>query len=476
MDTKIDRVKIIEDEIIPIHPALDFMRDLAIITIPLPTQRLVGDKNKNIDLSVQQEYWVVTDKKDFFPLDTKELLDRNFYPTGTCYVMTNRWNYKDSLKLWLKDSVDIDPEELFLGIKAIYEFYLDYIDPRLYTFNALWVIGTYFFPLFNAYPIVFLNGGSGSGKSKTIDVTEQLAFNAINTANISDASIYRIIQGTRATLLLDENEKIADSEEAKTLINLVLAGFKKGAKVIRLEKGKHQDFIPTKFEVHCPKMIANIKGIHEEALKNRCIPFIMTPTQSDKSNNYPTGEEPEWQNIRNSLYIFTMNRWREIGYVKKDIVASKLGLNGYAFMLWQPILTIAKYLERFVGSRLLDEMASLATEKTTERKTELMENYDRQLLRTIRDMVQGDVSGIEGDGNKFFSSNLIYENFKYALGFAEDKLPNWFTPQRVGRMVNSLDVGKHKTEMIDSRQTRGFWIDKERLNRVLGRFGIVDVC
>jgi hypothetical protein len=38
MDTKIDKVKIIEDEITPIHPALDFVEDLGIITIPLPTQ------------------------------------------------------------------------------------------------------------------------------------------------------------------------------------------------------------------------------------------------------------------------------------------------------------------------------------------------------------------------------------------------------------------------------------------------------
>jgi hypothetical protein len=385
--------------------------------------------------------------------------------------MTNRWNYKDSLKIWLEGGIDVDPKELFVSIKDRYEYYLDYVEPRIYTFNALWVIGTYFFPLFNAYPIVFLNGGSGSGKSKTIDVTEQLAFNAINTANISDASIYRIIQGTRATLLLDENERIADSEEAKTLINLVLAGFKKGAKVIRLEPDKRNKFIPTKFEVHCPKMIANIKGIYEEALKNRCISFVMTPAQSDKTNNYPTGEEAHWQPIRNNLYVFTMNHWWEIRETKKQILDLKLGLNGYAFMMWEPILTMAKYLDRFVGDEPLKEMISLATEKTSERKAELMENYDRQLLRTINDMFTGGVMGEVRGNSKFLSSNLIFENFKNTLGFESDKIPNWFTPQRVGRMVHSLDVGKSRTE----HNVRGYWIDGDRLKTVLNRFGIVDV-
>lgn len=467
MDTRIDKVRIIEDEISPIHPALDFTKDLAVIAIPLPTQRLVGDKDKNIDFAIQQEYWVVTDKKEIFPLGRKELIDRDFYSTGTCYVMTNRWHYKDSLKMWLKDNIGTDPKELFLSIKERYEYYLDYIDVRLYTFLSLWVIGTYFFPLFNAYPIVFLNGGSGTGKSKTIDVTEQLAFNAINTANISDASIYRIIQGTRATLLLDENEKISDPEEAKTLINLVLAGFKKGAKVIRLEKGKRNDFIPTKFEVHCPKMIANIKGIHEEALKNRCIPFITTPTQSNKSNNYPTGEEPEWQSIRNGLYILMMNHWREIRDAKKEIVASDFGLNGYAFMLWQPILIIAKYLEKFIGKQPIEEMTSLATDKALERKEELLENYDRQLLKTVKDIVCP-ISETDEQESLFLSSADIFEKFKSILGFDENNLPKWFKPQRIGRMVKSLDIGKPTTE----NNIRGHLISKNRLNIVLNRFGI----
>jgi hypothetical protein len=471
MDTKIDEVKIIEDEIAPIHPALDFTKDLAIITIPLPTQRLSAGKDKEINLTVNQDFWVITDKKEYFPFNNKELLDRNLYPSGICYVMTNRWQYKDSLKPWLNGPIDIGPRELFLAIKAKYQHYLDYRDERLYSFMPLWVIGTYFFPLFNAYPIVFLNGTSGSGKSKTIDVTEQLAFNAINTANISDASIYRIIQGTRATLLLDENEKIADSEEAQTLINLVLAGFKKGAKVIRLEKNRRSDFIPTKFDVHCPKMIANIKGIHEEALKNRCIPFIMTPTQSGKSNNYPTGEELEWQPIRNKLYILMMNHWKEIRDIKKDIIGSNIGLNGYAFMMWQPILTMAKYLDRFTQDQCFNQMVSLAQEKTSERKIEVMENYDRQLLRTIGDMVAGGVIGEERGDAKFLTSNLIYENFKSTLGFDRSDPPTWFTPQRVGRMVNSLDIGTPRKE----QNIRGYWVDKNRLKTMLDRFGI-DVC
>ena len=66
MDTRVDSVKIIEDEITPIHPALDFTKDLAVVVVPLPTQRLVSDKNNNIDLTVQQEYWVITDKKEKF--------------------------------------------------------------------------------------------------------------------------------------------------------------------------------------------------------------------------------------------------------------------------------------------------------------------------------------------------------------------------------------------------------------------------
>lgn len=482
MKTKVDDAKIIEDEILPIHPALDFTTDLAIITVPLPTQLLTSNKDDSVSMTVEQKYWVVTDKKEVFRFKDEELLDRGFYPTGICYVMSNRWNYKDSLKLWRQGEKDADLGEIFFRIKEKYEHYLDYVDNRIYTFNAIWVIGTYLFPLFNAYPIVFLNGGSGSGKSKTIDVTEQLAFNAMNTANISDASIYRVIQGTRATLLLDENEKIADPQQAQTLINLVLAGFKKGAKVIRLEKGKTQDFVPTKFEVHCPKMIANIRGMHEEALKNRCIPFIMTPTQAEKSNNYPTGEEADWQDIRNSLYIFTMNHWREIREAKKEVKASEFKLNGYAFMMWHPILTIATYLKKLIGDEPLKEVSALAADKFAERKADLMESIDRQLLLVIKNMVDLKLE-VEPDckdiflpvtdtKDVFLSIADIRENLRERLDFDKEKPPAWFTPQMIGRKVNSLDVGDKRT----ANNVRGYRINKDRLNTVINRFGIVDVC
>ena len=383
--------------------------------------------------------------------------------------MGNRWRYKDSLKLWLNSNVDVNPGEVFLRIKDKYEYYLDYRDPRLYTFLPLWTIGTYFFPIFPGYPIVFLNGPSEAGKSKTIEVTEQMAFNAINTSNISDASIYRIVQGTRATLLLDENEKIADPEQAQVLMNLVLAGFKKGAQVIRLEKNRYNEFVPTRFEVHCPKMIANIRGVREDALKNRCVMFQMIPTQDSRSNLYPSAEEPDWQDIRNSLYVLQMNHWREIRDTKKKIIASDFGLSGYAFMMWQPILTIAKYLEPFIGDEPLKAMASLAADKTAERKKEVLESYDRQLLKVVWEMVDLSVKNGISDDDTFLAIADIFENFRIQLGFEEYKLPKWFTPQRIGRMVNSLDVGDRKTE----ENIRGYVVRVDRLKTVLDRFGVV---
>ena len=103
----------------------------------------------------------------------------------------------------------------------------------------------------------------------------------------------------------------------------------------------------------------------------------------------------------NDLYVFMMNHWKDIRDAKSEVKAHDFDLNGYAFMMWHPILTIAKYLEKFVGGKPLEEMIYLATEKTLDRKKELMDNYDRQLLKVIKEMIDARIN-LTGQKNQIF--------------------------------------------------------------------------
>lgn len=469
MEIKNEQLEILEGEVAKIHPALDFTDKFAIVTVPL----LSGLKDENDKLiDSKKVYWCVTSKGELFLLNDSEFFKRNFYKTTNCFIEDSRWQYK-SIKEWVGGDILIPhPKRIYREIKTKLEYFLDYVDPRQYTFIALWIYGTYFHQIFDAYPIVFLNGITGSGKSKTIELAHLLAFNAIFSANISDASIYRIITSARPTLLLDENEKISRSEEGYSQINLLLASFKRnGAKVIRCEKGgkSNEKFFPTSFELFSPKIIANIRGIDIEALKNRCVTFIMSPSQTEKANRWPVAESGFWQTLRNMAYLSLMAHWEDIKILKRQVLKEDFGLKGYYFMMWHPIFTMAK----LIGEDVLKEMVDFAKEKTEEHKAEIEESYDRKLLLTIYEMFQdGSFAVREIHGKQFIPTSAIYYKFLEKIGFTPEDRPEWLTTKVVGKMIRPLNIGEPKQENIQNRPTRGYWIAKERLSEMVTRFGI----
>jgi len=461
--------KIIEEELTPIHPALDFTDNLAFVTIPLMCMipEVKGGKQENKPKPI---YYTITSEKEKFIFTTKELISRGFYSSTQPCILDTRWKYK-SIKDYLEGKVSSpDPAKLFNDIKALFNKYMDYRDERLYDYFSYWVIGTYLFPLFSAYPYVFLNGKSETGKSKTMRICEGLSFNAINTANISDASFFRIIEGSRATLLLDEMEKVGDPEQRNNLLSLILAGFIKGAKVIRTEKVYKDQFVPRKFEIHSSKMIANVKGIPIETMKNRCVTFVTSPTRTNKGKLEPDLNDSIWQELRNDLYIFALENWQTIRITKKTIESE---LKGYAFNRWEAILTLAKFFSNYLKSdESLNNMQDLSLEKTEEREQEKKVSYDIQLLESVIDLVNEDEKRLDYGEKKnkvFYASKDIREKYINDLDI-EGNPPDWLTPQKVGRMLNSFDIGKAGRYGI--KRSRGIWIDLNALKDVATRFGL----
>ena len=51
--------------------------------------------------------------------------------------------------------VKIDPAALYRRIRGQWTRYIEFPDDAYYDLVTLWTIGTYFFPLFNAYPYLY---------------------------------------------------------------------------------------------------------------------------------------------------------------------------------------------------------------------------------------------------------------------------------------------------------------------------------
>lgn len=457
-----EEVKIFEGDITGFHPALDFKLGQAYVTVPLPTQTPNG---------VQVKLWVISSEKETYILSEEELAERKLYAIVKDTFIQPRWS-RESINAWRSSDVDFTLRAVFRDLRKRYKVYLDYADHRLYTLMPLWIIGTYFFPLFDGYPIIYLNGVSGSGKTKTGELAAAVSFNALLSTNISDAGFFRMVHLARATLILDENEKISDIKDGSSQMNLLLGSYKPGAEVLRIKKTKDGNFEPEGFQIYAPKMISNIRGLREPALLNRSIKLTLTPSQGPQAKREFNSRSRKILELRDQLYVYMMNHWGDIVKAKKELKNMDLGLSGYDRLNWLPILTLAKLL----GDDVFQEMLKMAQEKSKENRMSCQDNDNLcKVYYIVRKVFSEKILAYDGE-KKFLPFDNIYNRFVLDLGYklGIDKIPPWYSRQTVGRMIEQLDIGTYDRVPDEGKVIRGRWVTKESLERVKERFGFTN--
>jgi hypothetical protein len=303
-----------------IHPALDFIRDrnLAVVAQWIPCNVKNSENVKQREILT-----LIFSDRNMIYLTEDSLSESNIRLEVYPNKIRNRWSL-DGIKhfqMMGRDDIQgaildgkvytINLKKTFEKIKEELKYYIDLIEEENYDFVTLWCIGTYFFPLFNAYPYLFINAIKRSGKTKLLRFLECLAFNAKNTLSLTSATLFRLVQNSRCTLLIDEVEKLP-KKEIGDFRSMLLAGYKKGAKVPRsTEMRNRKAYIVEEYDVFSPKALANIEGI-EDVLEDRTITIIMQRTLNQAvANREIDFEDIKWQNIRDELYINLFHAWQE---------------------------------------------------------------------------------------------------------------------------------------------------------------------
>lgn len=314
----------------------------------------------------------------------------------------------------------MEPKSVYLLVRNAWQTYIEFDKDEYYDLLTLWVIGTYFFFIFNAYPYIYVGGVKGAGKTKVLNVASFMCHNAVFSNNISTSSIYRLIQSGRCTLLMDETEKLSEKDRAMELRNLLLSGYKKGAKVYRTEKKVGERLVPEAFDVYSPKMIANIKGL-EDVLGDRCITIIMKRGKNRSiTNNEPKDNNPLWQEIRDSLYSLFLTHFKKVCEVYEVSEVSAEGddlISGRELELWRPIFTLAKFFDIHNPElKLFNKMMELAADKAKEKEAEnITETGEYILVQTLLRMVSE-------NGERYYSVKEIRERMVKAFDEPQDWL------------------------------------------------------
>ena len=359
--------------------------------------------------------------------------------------------------------------DVYTILRKLFEQYIDFPDKRLYVFMPIWVIGTYFYTMFRKYPYIYVTGMKHSGKTKNLELFEKVCYNAMFSTDISSASLFRVVEDSGATLLIDEAERIDQN-----LRKLLLSGYKSAGKAYRVEEVGGKKTVVA-YNVFCPKAIANIEGL-DEVLEDRCIGFTML---RGKNKQIILREVPEthplFEKAKYLLYTLALTRWYELYKIFNEI-QPPLELDGRTWELWKPIFAIAVWivsdflnttsgsivsrLKEYLNTPVLKDIYTLLVDKIREKQTiDLYENLDYMTVQALLVLVNRD---------DWYSISEI-KNKIIELFIEDEKTAKKITTTKVGNILQK-HLGIRKVKKVGNR--RYFYIMRQHIEDVAIRLGI----
>jgi hypothetical protein len=302
---------------------------------------------------------------------------------------------------WLQGADPPDPAEVFRQVCQRIAYFIDLPKneaPGITATLALWVMMTYGYHAWDAVPYLYVGGPLESGKSRVFEVLSKLAYRPLGSSNMTAAALFRTLHTSGGVLLLDEAERLKQTQapEVQELLAMLLAGYKRGGQATRLEP-IGDTFRPVSFDVFGPKALACIAGL-PPALSSRAIGVTMfrAAPGSEKPRRRVNGDPATWQRLRDDLYALAVEHgpvWLDLP-TRADICPV---MSGRDYELWQPLLSLAWWIESHGASGLLAMMQNHASEAITAAKDDKVGDADEALLRILADKRRNGLQPTAGD-------------------------------------------------------------------------------
>jgi len=322
-----------------LHPSLDIKDGILVLGFRYRSESKIEDAFLvTFDGSTK-----LFQKDDFVYKEKKYSIDKSSRKLAWIEVCWGLEVVNSFIEKQLRSSNNLVPVEVFKEIVESSKKYIELEKDIDYVLLTAWIIGTYFYPIFSAYPMLNLKGPKGSGKSQCLNFLRQLCFNAIK-ARPTLAALGDTVDSLRGTYLIDQADSL-DRKGSEDLLDILTDSYKKGGgkrRVIDIDKNKSRQV--REFETYSPKAFASIKELPQD-LRDRClaIPLI----RSSKNFHDPDEDTDDWRKMRDKLYRLLILQYpvvasayeiMKVGYrTSNEIVGRQLEL-------WLPIETMLAHI------------------------------------------------------------------------------------------------------------------------------------
>ncbi len=482
MIQEVKGIKIITKNLNRINPAQAFTEQHAYFAhrITHLVEKIDPKTGDKIGEEIRDDIYLISSDRKYTRLyyTTSPFQGGDYFITKVPDDVPRRWSAKSIADFLDGKEQKLNPTELFYNIVRIYDQLVDFENTKHGAeINALYTMGTYVYRLFASFPYINLVGERGSGKTKLGEIHNSLDFNAFMSVGITSANIFRTIEDTAGTLILDESEKmeIQEKSEAQFDIEAILnSGYRETGYVSRIEREGRRN-VRKQYSTYSPKILIGIRSLTPTLLDRSFVINMYKTLNPDKANKaVPSPNSPEFLEIRDQLYLFAMNFWKDIRAVKDTIKNENdefgIKLTGREFEKALPMLTLAKFLDQHGAIFAERHVWEFIAEQRQKVASISLDSFDRVLIESLQEFIEKSIS----DGT--FTGTVKLRDFASIVASAEgyDRDRNFNLrsyASRIKKKLMSLGLASDFRNSTDNYTV--FVTNLELIKKAKMRFGLM---
>ena len=252
-------------------------------------------------------YWYGTSDGDYVHSYPVNCMDSE--KLRHCYSLESHPTVEDGFYLSKQEAFNAHNASDQLKPLRTFQLIRDLLDEHIYFEHsgtsgmlAVWIMGGYVYRLFSQYGYLHLNGDKGSGKTTLLDIIAQCGFNGRLESQTTRAKVIEMVHNLSPTLCLDEFES-SSLGTGDAYSQMLKSGYSyQGTYSKKTGAGQ-----ASRLSVYCPKALASIDPIGDEALESRTIPVPtrMMPNNVERSvwNPDSAGLKRKLQLIKRGGYV-----------------------------------------------------------------------------------------------------------------------------------------------------------------------------
>jgi hypothetical protein len=348
---------------------------------------------------------------------------------------------------------DVEPESgatLLSDVSRFLRRFVVFPDEHSLNATTVWVPQTHAIDSFDVTARLHVRSpDKQSGKTRLMEMLALLCRRAELSANMSPSYLFRSVEATCPTLLVDEvdaifgwkaSQKGGNHEDLRALLN---AGYSRGATVGRVE-GDGANLVPRQFKIFCPVALAGIGDI-PDTLNDRSIPIRMRRRRRGESVERLRRRlvVAEAAGLRRRLEAWAKRNREtltELVPVMPDNVEDR------AADVWEPLVAIAD-----LAGGPWSERVRTACVELNRQKEQADESLARWLLSDTRDL-------FDNEKVDRLSSKTLCERLR---DIEESPWDGWhkgrgFQPSDLARMLRGFDIRPSVIRMSATETPRGY--------------------